>query len=69
METTKILISGNSQAMHISEEYRFSGTEADIGKTGNTVVLIPIDQVWETFLNGLNGFTDDFLLDGRQEQL
>ena len=69
METAKIFFSGNSQAVRLPKEYRFQGTEVGIRKIGNVAVLFPIDQVWETFLNGLNGFTDDFLSDGRHEQL
>ena len=69
METAKIFVSGNSQAVRLPKEYRFPGTEVGIRKVGNITILFPIDQAWETFLNGLNGFTDDFLSDGRQQQL
>lgn len=68
METAKIFISGHSQAVRLPKEYRFPGTEVGIRKIGNIAILFPIDQSWETFLDGLNGFTDDFLSDGRQTQ-
>ena len=69
METAKIFVSGNSQAVRLPKEYRFPGTEVGIRKVGNIAILFPVDQAWETFLDGLNGFTDDFLSDGRQQQL
>jgi len=69
MQTAKIFMSGNSQAVRLPKEYRFPGNAVGIRKVGNTAILFPIDLAWETFLDGLNSFTDDFLSDGRQEQL
>jgi len=69
VETAKLFINGNSQAVRLPKEYRFPGNEVGIRKIGNITVLFPIDQAWDTFLGGLNGFTDDFLSDGRQAQL
>ena len=69
METAKLFINGNSQAVRLPKEYRFSGSEVGIRKIGSIAVIFPIDQQWEIFLDGLNNFTDDFLSDGRQVQL
>ena len=69
METAKLFINGSSQAVRLPKEYRFPGNEVGIRKVGNIAILYPIDQAWETFLGGLNSFTDDFLSDDRQEQL
>ena len=69
METAKLFINGNSQAVRLPKEYRFSGSEVGIKKIGNVAVLFPVDQAWETFLEGLNGFTDDFFENGREQQL
>ena len=69
METAKLFINGNSQAVRLPKEYRFPGNEVGIRKIGNIAVLYPIDQAWDTFLDGLNGFTDDFFSSGRQDQL
>ena len=30
-------------------------------------MLFPKDEAWETFLAGLNEFTDDFFADGRDQ--
>lgn len=67
METAKLFVNGQSQAVRLPKEYRFLGNEVYIRKVGNTVMLFPKDHSWETFLNGLDGFTDDFLSDGRDQ--
>ena len=69
METAKIFTSGNSQAVRLPKEYRFPGTEVGIKKIGNIVILVPVEQAWETFLDGVFGFTDDYLSDGRQQSI
>ena len=63
METAKLFVNGQSQAVRLPKEYRFSGNEVYIQKVGNSVMLFPKERAWETFLNGLNGFTDDFFAD------
>ena len=69
METAKLFTNGSSQAVRLPKEYRFPGNEVGIRRIGNITVLYPIDQAWETFLSGLNSFTDDFLSDDRQVQI
>ena len=68
METAKIFTNGKSQAVRLPKEYRFSGTEVYIKKVGHTVMLFPKEKAWETHLEGLHGFSDDFLADGRPPQ-
>jgi len=65
MDTAKIFDSGNSQAVRLPKEYRFTGTEVGIQRVGNTTVLFPLDRAWQTFLDGLDGFSNDFMVDGR----
>jgi len=67
METAKLFFSGNSQAVRLPKEYRFDGDEVLIKKCGNTIMLFPKEQAWETFLDGLDGFSDDFLADDRNQ--
>ncbi len=67
MKTAKLFINGQSQAVRLPKEYRFSGSEVYIRKIGNTVMLFPKDHAWETFLNGLNNFSDDFFIDKREQ--
>ena len=68
METAKLFSNGQSQAVRLPKAYRFSGTEVYVKKIGNTVMLFPKEQEWETFLQGLDSFSDDFMKDGRITQ-
>ncbi len=67
MQTAKVFKNGNSQAVRLPKEYQFKGEDVFIQKHGDAVILIPKDKVWETFLNGLNSFSDDFMEDGREQ--
>lgn len=69
METAKIFENGRSQAVRLPKQYRFSGEEVFIQRVGRAVVLLPKEAVWQTFLSGLNGFTDDFFRDGREPEI
>jgi len=68
METAKLFANGQSQAVRLPKEYRFSGDEVYIKKVGTTVMLFPKDRVWETFLEGLDELPSDFMADGRPSQ-
>ena len=61
MLTAKLFINGSSQAVRLPKEYRFAGTEVYAQKIGDTVMLVPKDKAWETFMEGINGFTDDYI--------
>jgi antitoxin VapB len=65
MQTARLFINGRSQAVRLPKEYQFKGENVYIQKVGNAVMLFPVDKEWETFLHGLNGFSDDFMSEGR----
>lgn len=65
MDTAKIFESGRSQAVRLPKQYRFEESEVFIKKLGNMVIMMPKDKVWGTFLDGINGFTNDFFSEGR----
>ncbi|MCI9596153.1 MAG: AbrB/MazE/SpoVT family DNA-binding domain-containing protein [Firmicutes bacterium] len=65
METAKIFENGRSQAVRLPKKFRFTSEEVFIQKLGDAVMLIPKEASWQTFLNGVNGFSDDFLENGR----
>lgn len=60
MQTAKLFINGCSQAVRLPKEFRFIGNEVYAQKVGETVILVPKDKVWETFIEGIKGFTDDY---------
>lgn len=60
MLTAKIFTNGSSQAVRLPKEFRFSGNEVYAQKIGDSVMLFPKEQAWETFMEGIKGFTDDY---------
>jgi antitoxin VapB len=67
METAKLFTNGSSQAVRLPKEYRFSGDEVYIKRYGDLVYLIPKDKVWDIFLEGVYGFSGDFMAEGRDQ--
>ena len=60
MQTAKLFTNGSRQAVSLPDEFRFSGTEVCVQKTGSAVMLVPMEKAWTTFLEGINDFTDDY---------
>lgn len=60
MITAKLFTNGSSQAVRLPKEYRFAGNEVYAQKIGDTVLLVPKGKVWETFIEGIDGFTDSY---------
>lgn len=69
MTTAKVFENGRSQAVRLPKEYRFSEDEVFVNKVGEIVMLIPKKLKWSVFLNGLDMFSDDFMVDGREPQM
>ncbi len=67
MLSSKVFTSGNSQAIRLPKEYQVDETEMFIQKIGNTIILFPKKNPWETFERSLTEFTDDFMKEGRQQ--
>jgi antitoxin VapB len=66
METAKLFQNGQSQAVRLPKEFRFSGEKVGIKKMGNVVVLIPFKNPWQSLFDSLNKFSADFM--GTREQ-
>ena len=66
METLKLFANGQSQAVRLPKAYRFEGEEVYAQKIGHTLMLFPKDAAWSTFLDGLDGFSEDFMAQGRE---
>lgn len=60
MKTAKLFTNGQSQAVRLPKEYRFSGEEVGIMRVGEVVMLYPKDKEDKLFFSSLGGFTDDF---------
>lgn len=68
MTTAKVFENGRSQAVRLPKEYRFQDEEVFVKKIGEIVMLMPKSMKWGSFLQGLEMFTDDFMVDGRPKQ-
>ncbi len=64
---TKLFMSGNSQAVRIPREFQLKGEEVEIQRRGNTLVIRPKKQTWQSLTDSLAMFTDDFMQEGRQQ--
>ena len=50
MDTARLFQSGRSQAVRLPKEYRFSCSEVVVKHFGNGVLLLPIDDPWQTLV-------------------
>ena len=67
VKTAKIFRSGNSQAVRIPKEFQMEGTEVEILRSGDSLVLRPKKRSWAPLLNSLNKFSSDFMDNGRNQ--
>jgi len=67
VQTAKLFLNGRSQAVRLPKEFQFSGEEVFIQKHGDAVILVPHEKAWEIFMEGINGFSEDFMKDGRDQ--
>ena len=68
MMTAKIFENGGSQAVRLPKEYRFDSNEVSVNKIGNIVLLFPKLDKWESVLQAIDMFSDDYMADGRADQ-
>lgn len=61
MKTARLFRNGQSQAVRLPKEYRFSGDRVLIKKAGNAVVLLPEKGSWKPLVESLPKFSDDFM--------
>ena len=65
MDTAKIFENGRSQAVRLPQKYRFNADEVVIQRLGDAVLLVPKESLWNTFMDGVNSFTEDIFENGR----
>lgn len=69
MMTAKVFENGRSQAVRLPKECRFSSDEVMVNKIGDIVMLFPKTDKWDSFIQALDMFSDDFMKDGRPEDV
>ena len=67
METAKIFTNGGSQAVRLPKDCRFMTDEVLVNRIGDVVVLIPKSEKWNSLLEGMDMFTDDFLRENMED--
>ena len=67
METAKVFENGRSQAVRLPKKFRFDVEEVVVQQLGDAVLLVPKESLWQTFMDGVNSFTDDIFQDGRDQ--
>lgn len=66
MDTAKLFKNGRSQAVRLPKEYRFPGNQVFLRKVGNGVLLMPDEGSWDTLIESVSLFSDDFLAERDQ---
>jgi antitoxin VapB len=61
MKTAKIATDGINQIVILPEDFQLTGTEVYIKKIGTAIVLIAKDNPWESLIDSLDNFSDDFM--------
>ena len=67
MQTAKLFQNGRSQAVRLPKEFQFDGDDVFIQKLGDAVLLIPRSKLWDVLEEGINEFSDDFMIEGRDQ--
>ncbi len=60
MLTAKLFPNGQSQAVRLPKEFRFTGDKVFIQRVGNAVVMLPYHAPWQTLVESLTYFSADF---------
>ena len=66
MKVAKIFENGRSQAVRLPKEYRFNVDEVNVNKIGDVLMLVPKKSKWNSMIDSLDLFTDDFMNDRKQ---
>jgi antitoxin VapB len=66
VKTAKLFKNGESQAVRLPKEFRFSGDEVFIKRIGSAVILLPKAKSWDRLIDSLAKFPDDFMTDREQ---
>ena len=68
MDTAKLFQNGQSQAVRLPKQYRFTGDKVLIKRVGKAVVLLPCEEAWSTLFDSLEQFSADFMEERQQPE-
>jgi antitoxin VapB len=66
METAKLFQNGKSQAVRLPKEFRFKSDRVYLKRMGNAVILLPYGAPWQSLLESLPLFSNDFMQERTQ---
>ncbi|MCR4601179.1 MAG: type II toxin-antitoxin system VapB family antitoxin [Clostridia bacterium] len=69
VHTTKPFMSGRSQAVRIPKAFQLDDTEVVVNRVGDSIVITPRASLQKMFFEGISKLSDDFLADGRPEEV
>lgn len=69
MMTAKIFENGRSQAVRLPKECRFNTDEVAVNKIGDIVMLVPKTNKWDSFMQAIDMFSNDFMENGRADEI
>ena len=69
MMTAKVFENGRSQAVRLPKECRFSSDEVMVNKIGDIVMLLPKNSKWDSFMEAIDMFSEDFMENGRADDV
>ncbi len=69
MKMAKLFKNGRSQAVRLPKEFRFKGDHVFIKKEGNKVILMSEKKRWDTLIESLGKFSDDFMSERTQPEM
>jgi len=61
MKIAKLQDDGQSQTVHLPQEFRFDGSSVYVRRLGSCIVLIPKDDPWRSTFEAGGRFTPDFM--------
>ncbi len=61
LQEAKIFMNGQSQAVRLPKEFRFSEKSVFIKRIGEAVVLLPRHTTWSTLFDALENFSEDYM--------
>lgn len=66
MHTAKVFRNGRSQAIRLPKEFRVETSEVYLKRTPEGFLVMARDP-WETFFEGVEGLSGDFMAGGRKQ--
>lgn len=68
MKTAKLIEDAEGQTVRLPKEFQFEGNQVYIKRMGNAVVLFPTEDPWQTLIDSLDQFSDDFMVSRHQPE-